>query len=148
MRLMLLIVSVAVPVFASVKVCGALVLPRVTGPKAQDVGVSDTPGCTPVPVSVTICGLVMSESVIVSVPVRTPVVVGAKTTLMRQLRPARRVVPQFVESEKFAVQVMLLIVSVVVPTFDSVTVCAALRVPTFWLPNNSEVVLRLRLLTV
>jgi hypothetical protein len=85
--------------------------------------------------------------VIVSVPVRTPVVVGAKTTLMRPLRPAKRVVRQLFASEKFVLQVMLLIVSGVVPTFDSVTICAALRVPTFWFPNSSEVVLRLMLLT-
>ena len=125
-----LIVAVAVPVFVSVKVCGALVLPRVTVPKFQDAGVSVAAGCTPVPVSVTIWGLVTSESVIVSVPVRTPVVVGAKTTLIRQLRPGFRVVPQFVASEKFVLQVMLLIVSGVVPTFDTVTICDALRVPT------------------
>ena len=90
----------------------------------------------------------MSESVIVSVPVRTPVVVGANTTLIRQLRPGLRVVPQLDESEKFALQVMPLIVIGVVPTFASVTCCAALLVPTAWLPNSSEVVLRLRPLTV
>lgn len=93
-----------------------------TVPKFQDAGVSVTAGCTPVPVSVTICGLVTSESVIVSVPVKTPVVVGANTALIRQLRPGFRVVPQFVASEKFVLHVMLLIVSGVVPMFDRVTV--------------------------
>lgn len=105
-----------------------------------------TAGLIPVPVSATICGLVMSESVMVSVPVRTPVVVR-KLTLMRQLRPAFSVVPQLFESEKFVLQAMLLIEIGVVPTFDSVTVWFALRVPTSWLPNSSELVLRLRLLT-
>ena len=103
----------------------------------------DAAACTPVPVSVMTCGLVMSESVIVSVPVRTPVVVGANLTLMRQLRPGARLPPQLLLSEKFALHWMLLIVSVVVPTFARVTCCAALIVPTIWLPNKSEVVLRL-----
>src|ERR1700757_4916246 len=89
------------------------------------------------------CGLVMSESVIVSVPVRTPVVVGANLTLIRQLRPGARLPPQLLVSEKFALHWMLVIVMVVVPTFASVTVCAALVVPTIWLPNKSEFVLRL-----
>jgi hypothetical protein len=43
---------------------------------------------------------------------------------------------------------MLLIVSVVVPTLASVRVWDALRVPTSWFPNNSEVVLRLTPLTI
>src|ERR1700756_1335224 len=93
------------------------------------------------------CGLVMAESVIVSVPVRTPVVVGANLTLMRQLRPGARLPPQLLLSEKFALHWMLLIVSVVVPTFTSVTCWVALVVPTTWLPNNNDVVLRLTLLT-
>ena len=115
--------------------------------KDRAVGVTLTAGLIPVPVSATICGLVTSESVMVSVPVRTPVVVGRKLTLIRQLRPAFSVVPQLFESEKFVLQAMLLIEIGVVPTFDSVTVWFALRVPTSWLPNSNEVVLRLRLLT-
>src|SRR5690349_18659461 len=89
----------------------------------------------------------MSESVIVSVPVRTPVVVGANLTLMRQLLPGARLPPQLLLSEKFGLHWMLLIVSVVVPTFARVTCCAALVVPTTWLPNSSEVVLTLTPLT-
>src|SRR5215469_2350776 len=95
-----------------------------------------------------ICGLVMSESVMVSVPVRTPVVVGANLTLIRQLRPGAKLPPQLLLSEKFELHWMLLIVRVVVPTFARVTCCAALIDPTTWLPNNSEVVLRLTPLTL
>jgi hypothetical protein len=142
-----LMVSAAVPVLVSVKVCGALVVRRGTVPKFADVGVKLTLACTPVPVRVTTCGLVTSESLMVSVPVRTPVVVGANTMLMRQFCPGLRLVPQFEVSEKFVLHVMLLIVKVVVPTFARVTVCAALRVPTVWLPNKSDVVLRLTPLT-
>ena len=94
--------------------------------------------------SVTTCGLVGSESVIVSVPVSTPVVVGANLTLILQLRPGARVGPQLVLSEKFALHWMLVSVIVAVPTFVNVTVCAALVVPTSWLPNKSEFVLRLK----
>src|ERR1700740_806294 len=75
-RLIELIVSDAVPVFDSVKVNGALVVRRACVPKLWDAGESDTAACTPVPVRRTICGLVTSESEMVSVPIRTPVVVG------------------------------------------------------------------------
>jgi hypothetical protein len=79
----------------------------------------------------------------VSVPLSTPVVVGLNLTLIRQLRPGARLVPQVVLSEKLALHVMVMPVIVVVPTFASVTVCDALVVPTSWFPNNSEKVLRL-----
>ena len=134
------------PVLATVTVWAAVVTFSVLLNDSA-VGVTLAAGLTPVPVNVTICGLVTSESVMVSVPVRTPVVVGRKLTLMRQLRPAFSVVPQLFESEKFVLQAMLLTEIGVVPTFDSVTVWFALRVPTSWLPNSSELVLRLRLLT-
>ena len=142
-----LIVSAAVPVLDSVNGNGALVVRRACVPKLWDVGDSVTAACTPVPVSVTICGLVTSESVIVSVPVRTPVVVGTKATFTRQVLPGAKLPPQLLLSEKFGLQAMPVIVSVVVPTLAIVTVCDALLVPTTWLPNSSEVVLRLTLLT-
>lgn len=80
---------------------------------------------------------------IVSVPVSTPVVVGLNLALTRQLRPGAKLVPQLVLSDKLALHAKLMPVIVVVPTFESVTVCAALFVPTSWFPNNSEKVLRL-----
>jgi hypothetical protein len=75
----------------------------------------------PVPVSVTTCGLVISESVMVSVTVRTPVVVGAKTMFTQKLLPGARLPPQLLLSEKFGLQEKPLIVSVVVPTLAIVT---------------------------
>src|SRR5438270_9911762 len=147
-RLIELIVSDAVPGLDRMNVNGALVVRRACVPKLWDVGESETAAWTPVPVSVTICGLVTSESVIVSVPVRTPVVVGANLTFMRQLRPGARLPPQLLLSEKFALQAMLEMVKVVLPTFARVTCCVALMLPTTWLPNNSEVVLRLTPLTL
>ncbi len=58
----------------------------------------------------------------VSVPVRTPVAVGLNLTLIRQLRPGARVVPQLVLSEKLALHAKLILVKVVMPTFEIVTV--------------------------
>src|SRR5437763_3301492 len=116
-RLIELIVSDAVPVLDSVNVNGALVVRRACVPKFWDVGESVTAACTPVPVSVTICGLVTSESVIVSVPVRTPVVVGGNLTLMRQLRPGASLPPQVLPAEKFALQARFEMVKVGLPTF-------------------------------
>jgi hypothetical protein len=48
----------------------------------------------PVPVSETVCGLLGSESVRVSVPLRVPVAVGVKVTFTVQLPPAATVAPQ------------------------------------------------------
>src|SRR2546430_712756 len=107
-----LIVSAAVPVLDSVNGNGALVVRRACVPKLWDVGESVTAACTPVPVSVTICGLVTSESVIVSVPVRTPVVVGTKATFTRQVLPGAKLPPQLLLSEKFGLQAMPVIATV------------------------------------
>src|SRR5437764_14767388 len=103
-RLIELIVSDAVPGLDRMNVNGALVVRRACVPKLWDVGESETAAWTPVPVSVTICGLVMSESVMVSVPVRTPVVVGTKATLTRQLLPGARLPPQFLLSAELGLQ--------------------------------------------
>ena len=53
------------------------------------VGVTarDTRLAAPVPLKETFCGLVFALSVMVSVPVLVPVVVGAKVTLIAQLAP-------------------------------------------------------------
>jgi hypothetical protein len=133
------------PVLVIVTICGALVTPTLVVGNVNDVGFGVIAGAViPVPVSVTVCGLVTSESVMVSCPVSTPVVVGANLTLILQLRPGAKAAPmQLLVSEKLALQVTLLIVSVVMPTLTTVTVCAALSVPTSWSPNSRELVLRL-----
>ena len=48
----------------------------------------------PVPVNDTVCGLPDEESVTVMVPLRVPVCVGAKTTLIVQLAPPLRLAGQ------------------------------------------------------
>jgi len=68
----------------------------------------------------------------VTVPVRFPVVVGVKLTLIAQLAPAPTEDPQVPEPEKAKSPpiVRLPIVRVAFPVLVSVTACAALAVPT------------------
>jgi len=92
------------------------------------------PAATPVPVSVTVCGLIGALSVIAMVPLRVPVAVGVRVTLIVQLAPAARLAPHvFVtpKSEEFVpVTLMLEMARLTLPVFERVTVCAALGVPT------------------
>src|ERR1700758_5272172 len=122
---MLLMMSGAVPVLDTVTCCVGLVVRIGWLPNASALVESESTGATPVPVSVTICGLVGSEFLIVSVPVSTPVAVGPNLTLIRQLRPGARLPPQLVLSEKLALHAKLSPVIVVVPTFEMVTVWEA-----------------------
>src|SRR6185312_15148076 len=79
-----------------------------------------------VPLSVTICGLLFAVSVIVSVPFRAPVAVGANATFMRQLAPAGRLAGQALVCVKSVLATMLPIVKAEAPLFFSVTVWAVL----------------------
>jgi hypothetical protein len=63
-----------VPVFDSVTVCGALVLPIGTVPKATAVGLITRFPWMPVPVSVSVAG--PADDVIETVPEAGPAVVG------------------------------------------------------------------------
>ena len=80
---MLVMVIGEVPRFFSVAFsiwfCGSMTLPKLSG-----LGVK--PILVPMPESATTCGLPGSLSVMVRVPVRLPVAVGVKTTLMLQER--------------------------------------------------------------
>ena len=72
-------------------------------------------------------------SAIVSVPVLAPVAVGLKVTLIAQFAPAATEVPQvlvWAKSPLFdPVMVMLVMFSVPLPVFESVTFCAVLVEP-------------------
>ena len=89
----------------------------------------------PVPDSARICGLVRAESLIVKVPVRVPVAIGEKITLIVQFAPIASFLGQVLVSAKSfgsaPLIVMLVIFSGVAPGLVSVTSCAALVVPTF-----------------
>ena len=75
----------AVPLFFSVVVCAALVVPIVREPNERLVGVSVTAGPVPVPVSTIVCGLFEASSVIATPAVRLPVAVGLKMTEIVQV---------------------------------------------------------------
>ena len=84
-----------VPVFVSVAVFALLVVPTNWLENARLVADKLTPGAvTPVPVRLMRCGLPDALSVIVTVPVRVPVVVGLNVTLIVQFPPAATELPQ------------------------------------------------------
>jgi len=88
----------------------------------------------PVPESDTVCGLPAALSLTLKVPVLVPVVVGSKNTPIEQLAPAATLLPQAFSAPKSAGLVAtLLIVSVALPVFVTVTVCGSPAVPTYWL---------------
>ena len=96
----------------------------------------------PVPVKGTACGLPPALFVIVRVPVRAPMVVGANVTLIVQFAPAAKVaglIGQALEpvlvSPKSPEAAMELIVNALVPVLVNVTVCAALVVVSNWPPK-------------
>src|SRR5437764_15173523 len=78
-------------------------------------------------------------------PVRVPVAVGVKVTLMAQLAPAATDVPQVLVCMKSPLATMLVTLSATFPVLFSVTVCAALVVPSSWLANVRLVEERLTL---
>jgi hypothetical protein len=86
---------------------------------------------TPVPVKLTICGLVDALSVMVSVPVSKPVAVGEKVTLMVQELLAATLPPQLLVAPKLALGLMLVMVSAPLPVLLKVTGCDPLVVPMF-----------------
>ena len=94
-------------------------------PNASDVGDKLAAGPVPVPVSAAVWGLFGALSVTVRVADLAPEAVGVKVTLIAQLAPAARLLPQVVVCEKSPplepVNVMLVIVKAVVPLLVSVT---------------------------
>jgi hypothetical protein len=96
----------------------------------------------PVPESDTVCGLPAALSATDSLAVRAARTVGRKVTLIVQLAPAARLLPQVLVCAKFDLLVpvmeMLEIVMVAVPVFVSVTVRAALVVLIAWEPNEMD----------
>ena len=83
-----------------------------------------------VPVRLTAWGVLEALSLIVSVPVRVPVAVGLKVTLMVQLPPAATELPQLSVSAKSPLTAMLLMARLTVPPLVRVAALAVLVVPT------------------
>ena len=133
--------SVALWLFLRVNVFGRLVVPTVCAAYVALVGVNVT-GAIPVPDSGTVCGLFAALSVIVMLPVRNPSWVGVKVTLTMQFAPAASVLPQgfvLVAAAKSPLITMLLMFSVELPVFATVTLFAVVVVPTTVLANTSDV---------
>ena len=81
-------VSTPAPVLVSRSVSGGLAVETVCPAKLRLVVESVTTGASPVPLRVTVWGLLPALSVSVSAPVRLPAAVGVKVTLISQPAPA------------------------------------------------------------
>jgi hypothetical protein len=127
-------VTVAVLVFITVTLSGALVVPTVCDPNVKLLGVTVTVAAAlvPVPVSVTVCGLPVALSVNVIVPVRVPVAVGLNVIWNVHGVPSTAILGHCasVAPAKSPVVTIFVNVTATPPVFDTVTVCAALVVPT------------------
>jgi len=119
--------------FLTVTVLAALVVPTVWLAYVRVAGVTDT-GTTPVPVSVTLCGLFVAPSVMLAVAVSALVVDGVNVKLILHepwpLTLAPHVVPDSAKSLAFAPPIVTVeIVTGALVLLVSVTVFAALVVP-------------------
>jgi hypothetical protein len=87
------IVSAALPEFVRVTVWAAPLVPTTRDPKPRLVGENDTAGAavTPVPVSVSRCGLPVALSVTATLAVRVPLAVGLNVTEIVQVAFTARV---------------------------------------------------------
>jgi hypothetical protein len=77
---------------------------------------------SPVPVSVTVCGLPSALSVMVTAPVLSPPAVGLKVTLSPQLAPAATLEPQLLVWEESPLAEMLAMLRVALPVLVRVTI--------------------------
>jgi hypothetical protein len=128
-----LMVIGAVPELVTVTTWGAVMVLS-DELKVSAVGVTELTGETPVPLSETVCGVVGTELAIEIVADLAPIAVGLNLTLIVQLLPAARVVPQVVVRMKSAgfvpAKVIAIPVRGMLPALDIVTVLIALVVPT------------------
>lgn len=141
----LVILSAALPVFESVTVWAALVVPTFWLANVNEVGerlAAAVDAATPEPVRLAVWGLPLALSVTVTLAVLVPDAVGLKVTLIAQVAPAATEPPQVLLWAKspllVPVTAMLLMLSAALPVLDSVIAWAALVVPTFWFANVSE----------
>ena len=80
--------------FVSLTAFAALFVPTLMLPKLTLVGENATVEVVPVPVSVTLCGLLAALSVTTTVPEFVPVAVGVKVTLIVHFAPEATEAPQ------------------------------------------------------
>jgi hypothetical protein len=131
------IVTDALVLFDSVAACELLLVPTAEEVNVRLVGLDVTLPVLPAPepVSVTLCGLFVAESVKLNVAVRVPVAVGLNTTDAVQLPDAARLVPhvllEMLKSPAFVplIATVEIVTDALVP-LASVAACDALLVPT------------------
>src|SRR5580692_327954 len=133
---------VVAPMFFTVTESVLLV---VTVPKASAAG--DKLTSVPVPVSVTVCGELMTLSVTLRVAVRAPVAWGSKTTEIVQVAPAAKddveevdtgQVVELLKELAFVPEIEMPLAAIstaTFPVFFTVTVFAAVLTSTVWVPN-------------
>jgi len=80
----LVMLKVALPVLLRVTVCAVLGVATDCLPKARLVGESPSTGAVPVPERLTVCGLPLALSEMLTEAVRLPLAVGVKVTLIVQ----------------------------------------------------------------
>ena len=137
-------VSVVVPVLLSVT-CAVPVVPTDWSGNVTEAGLMLRLGplVVPVPDRLTVCGLPVALSVMLMDADRAPATVGVNVTLIVHDALAARLLPHVVVRAKspllVPVTAMLLIVSDAPPVLLSVTVDAALVVPTAWFANGRDV---------
>ena len=134
---MLVMDRAPVPVLVSVIDCDALLAPTWTEPNERLLVERDTTGPepVPVPVRVAICGEPVALSAIDRLPFKVPEAVGLNSTETVQLAEAASVLPQVVadlikDEALVPVIVSEVRVTVPVPVFLIVTICAAVVEPT------------------
>jgi hypothetical protein len=136
--------SVVVPPFVNVTTFCAPTPPTATDTQLRLAGLTDAlpdVELVPVPVRLTVCGLLVAESVKLRLAVRVPVAAGLNTTEAEQLVAAARLVPhvllEMLKSPGFVpvIAMLLMLMEELVP-FDSVTDCAPLLDPVLMLPNE------------
>jgi hypothetical protein len=126
----------------SLTVCAAPVVPTSWLAKLNANGDTVT-GAEPVPLRLTVCGLLAALSVNVSVPLRVPSVVGEKVTLIEHVAPAAMLAPQLLPAmAKSPVVVMLEKLRLLALWFVRETDLALLVFPTANVPKLKEVVER------
>jgi hypothetical protein len=129
------------PAFESVIACAALAVLTFWFPKERLTGVNETCATpTPVPLRVAAWGDPVALSVTVTDADRAPAACGVNVTEMAQLPPAATLVPHvlvWLKSVTLAPVIATLVIDKAPePAFESVIVCAALAVLTFWFPND------------
>src|SRR5947209_2745903 len=94
---MLVMFNEALPVLLRVTACAVLLVRSEERRVGRVGGERRTAGAVeavPVPVRLTVCGLSLASFVMLMAPVRVPVAMGVKVTLIVQFNPAAKVAPQ------------------------------------------------------